>query len=60
MKTLDLLTVIKLEAEQLVCSVLDIKNKHCTDPSRGYARHAIKKLRADLLTLDTKLKEHQE
>lgn len=60
MKTLDLLVIIKGETEQLDEAVINIGENSFHDPNRGYARHTIKKLRADLLTLDKRLKEFKE
>lgn len=60
MTTIDLMLLIKGEVDQLDEAVINIEENNYHDPNRGYARHTIKKLRADLMTLDKQLKEHKK
>lgn len=59
MTTYELVMIIKAETEQLTNAVGGVEQNNYHDPNRGYARNTIKKLRADLITLDKQLKEHK-
>ena len=59
MTTIDLMLLIKGEVDQLGEAVVNAEPNNYHDLNRGYARNTIKKLRADLMTLDKQLKEHK-